>query len=552
MLLALLLAAGSALLGGALALASRKRPALLEVTRTFAFAAAGGVVALHLFPELLRDLGARGLLWAALGFAVPGLLEAGAKALGPRLSGQGLSGARVAAETGFVALAVHSLLEGLALRAAAAGPGSHADLQLALVAHHAPLTAAVALPLLELYGARVTALRILLVAAAGGLGALLGGTGWLETSGVLGAAGGLMAGALLHVVADEIHPQTPGPLSSRLADLAAAVAGLSVAALAATAQEPGPLQTTVAVAGIFHQTGGLLLVAAPALLAGDLFSVALARLSPQRFRGLFDLPGASLATLLVTLRMVGPLPTAARLLLALGAAAGGALLASLWAPPKPPAQDGPAVAPVQTTFLAALLDHLAEWAPRRLAVLLFGGATLGVLAGGAGFPLPPAPPGPFTLLLVLGGCSVLSAAAAAALSPLVFALVPAVPALVAMVVLPALLRPLGARVAASSPLAAVRSGPLGRRFGHGFFAATGTLAVSLLLRAGPAADLAPQALAAALATTAPLASPLWDQAARAPLSALCLVALALPLLFTLWRAGPRGWLVPLRHGGDDE
>lgn len=556
MLLALLLAAGSALLGGALALASRKRPALLEVTRTFAFAAAGGVVALHLFPELLRELGARGLLWAALGFAVPGLLEAGAKALGPRLSGRGLSGARVAAETGFVALAVHSLLEGLALRAAAAGPGSHADLQLALVAHHAPLTAAVALPLLELYGARATLWRILAIAAAGGLGALLGGAGLgsLETSGVLGAAGGLMAGALLHVVADEIHPQTPGPLTLRLADLAAAAAGLSVAALAATAQEPGPLRTSVALAGIFHQTGGLLLVAAPALLAGDLLSVALARLAPRRLAGLFDLPGASLATLLVTLRMLGPLPTAARLLLALGAAAGGALLASLWPSPEASSPDSRRAGPVTTPapFLGALLAHLAECAPRRLAVLLFGGATLGVLAGGAGFPLPPAPPGPFTLLLVLGACSVLSAAAAAALSPLVFALAPAVPALVAMVLLPALLRPLGARAPASSPLAGLRAGPLGRQLGYGFFAATGTLAVSLLLRAGPAAQLAPQALAAALATTAPLASSLWDQAARAPLSALCLAVLAAPLLVTVWRAGPRGWLVPLRHGGREE
>jgi hypothetical protein len=251
--------------------------------------------------------------------------------------------------------------------------------------------------------------------------------------------------------------------------------------------------------------------------------------------------------------MVGGLPTAARLLLALGAAAGGALLSSLWPLTKDAAgPTGGAREPAEgAPYLSALLAHLAEWAPRRLAVLLFGGATLSLLAGGAGFPRPPSPPDPFTLLLVLGACSVLSAAAAAALSPLVFALVPAVPALVAMVLLPALLRPLGALVAESSPLADLRSGPLGRRLGAGFFGATGTLAVSLLLRAGPEASLAPQALAAALATTAPLQESLLAQAAQAPVSALCLAALALPLVWTVWRAGPRGWLVPLRHGGEE-
>src|SRR5438067_6303714 len=58
----LLLAAGSAVLGGALALAARRRPTLLEMTRTFAFTAAMGVVAFHLLPEVLPALGPPSLL----------------------------------------------------------------------------------------------------------------------------------------------------------------------------------------------------------------------------------------------------------------------------------------------------------------------------------------------------------------------------------------------------------------------------------------------------------------------------------------------------------
>jgi hypothetical protein len=545
--LALLLAAGSALLGGALALGAQKRPLLLELTRTFAFAAAGGVVALHLFPELLRAMGAGGLFWALAGFALPGLFEAAARTLGPQLHRQGLSGARVAAETGFLALAIHSVLEGVALRAAAAGPGGHADLQVALVAHHAPLTAAVALPLLELYGARQTLLRVVAIAAAGALGALLLGPAaeHLSSSGVLGAAGGLMAGALLHVVADEIRPQGEGTTGGRLADLAAALAGLGVSAIAVLAQEPGALQTSVLLAGTFRQTAGLLLLAAPALLAGDLLAVFLLRRLPARLAGLADLPGASAATLLVAFRLLGPLCTAALLWLALGAALGGVLLARLWPAPAP-MPSAPAAAPI----VQVLLGHLAEWAPRRLAVLLFGGATLCLLAGGAGFPSPAAPPSVPTLLLVLGLCATLSSAAAAALSPLVFSLSPALPALVSLTVLPALLRPLGARrPGQAGPVALSRSGPLGQRLAFGVSGALGALAASLLLRLLPGDGWPSLARLSSLALRAQLDGPILEQAAAAPLSALCLALLAAPLLVTVWRAGPRGWLVPLRHGG---
>src|SRR4051812_14148459 len=69
--LAAALAAFSALPGGALALAARKRPSVLERTRTFAFAAAAGVVAFHLLPEVLPEQGLAAFFWVAAGFMLP-------------------------------------------------------------------------------------------------------------------------------------------------------------------------------------------------------------------------------------------------------------------------------------------------------------------------------------------------------------------------------------------------------------------------------------------------------------------------------------------------
>ncbi|MGZ6125266.1 MAG: hypothetical protein ACXWLR_09925, partial [Myxococcales bacterium] len=92
MIHAALLAAFSGALGGAIALWAQRRPAVLERTRTFAFAAAAGVVAFHLLPDILPAQGVAGLLWMAVGFALPWLLESAARGLGPRLlRGRGLS-----------------------------------------------------------------------------------------------------------------------------------------------------------------------------------------------------------------------------------------------------------------------------------------------------------------------------------------------------------------------------------------------------------------------------------------------------------------------------
>src|SRR6267143_1473531 len=234
----LVLAAGSALLGGALALLARRRASLLELTRTFAFTAAAGVVAFHLLPEVLPALGPTALLWIAAGFVLPWLLEVGARVLGPDLlARRGIRGMRVAAEVGFAALLFHSLFEGLALLAALQGRDNRTDLEIAIVAHHAPLTAAVALPFLDLLGVRATLIRVGLVALAGIVGVVAGnlvpGLASGADAAVLQRATAVVAGALLHVVADEIREQRFSSAGARALDLLAAAAGLALAGLGA-------------------------------------------------------------------------------------------------------------------------------------------------------------------------------------------------------------------------------------------------------------------------------------------------------------------------------
>ena len=97
---ALLLAVGSAVLGGLLALAAR-RGIVLELTRTFAFTAAAGVVVFHLRPEVLPAIGPAALLWIAAGFVLPWLLEVAARVVGPHLFARGgVTGMRVDATPG--------------------------------------------------------------------------------------------------------------------------------------------------------------------------------------------------------------------------------------------------------------------------------------------------------------------------------------------------------------------------------------------------------------------------------------------------------------------
>src|SRR5439155_9541855 len=178
-----------------------------------------------------------------------------------------------------------------------------ADLEIALVAHHAPLTAAVVLPFLELKGARAVAWRALAVAAAGIAGAALSGVvPGLAEGALLQKATAVTAGALLHVVSDEIRAQRFGSPLERAADLGACAVGLLVAGIGAILH----LRETGPAVAVLRALAGLAMACAPALLAG---AAAEALLAP-RLKRLPRLDAVLLAAVLL-----GPAAGAALLVL---------------------------------------------------------------------------------------------------------------------------------------------------------------------------------------------------------------------------------------------
>jgi hypothetical protein len=506
MIQAALLAAGSALLGGAIALLAYRHPAVLERTRTFAFAAAAGVVAFHLLPEVLPEQGLLALLWMAAGFALPWALEAGARAFGPNLlKGRGLSGLRVAAEVGFAALIFHSVAEGLALVAALARPRGNLDLEIALVAHHAPLTAAVVLPFLDLRGGRAALLRAAIVGAAGAAGALLSGAvpGFSEGA-FLQSATAATAGALLHVVSDEIRAQRFGSRVERALDLGACAAGLLVAGLGAVLHLRE--ERTAPMLEFLRALSGIALASAPALLCGLVAGALLA--SRTRF---FRWDAFLLALVL------------------LGPAAGMAWALFTVAVALPAIRSR--AAPPQRTGLASLSNAVRTRAPR-LLLLLIAAAGLQVSARS----LPDHPLSFAILLLIVGLGARLDEAGG--------------------VMLAAVLVGKGLDPGLTVAFLAVGAATRGRLI-RGIFDGRRPRAIALL--AGCVAAVAAGKLlatAGALATSQAAAagvlrdavSAVPEQVAASPLRAAAAAVLVLLALATLWSEGVRGWFAPLRHG----
>ena len=507
MILGLLLAAGSAALGGALALAAQRHRGLLEMTRTFAFAAAAGVVAFHLLPEVLPELGPTALLWIAAGFALPWLLEAGARAVGPGvLERRGIRGLRVAAEVGFAALIFHSLFEGLALLASLQARENRTDLEIAIVAHHAPLTAAVALPFLDLLGVRGALVRVGLVALAGAVGVVGGtlvpGLASGADAGVLQRATAVVAGALLHVVADEIKEQKFASPAQRAGDLLAAFVGLALAGIGAFLD----LRNTAGVIGFARTAAALALAAAPALIVSIAIEAAVKRvhrLGPLRERA---------EGFLATAALLGWIAAGVRLALAL------LLGVSLWLAGRRTPQRR----------RAAMLEELAPRGPW-LLILLAVAASVDVLAPSGWFAaLRPA--GLVVVAALLGLAAYASASGGAVLA---CALVHrGLPAELAVPFLA-----LGSLPVRGTPPARAIAGLVA-----GFAAALAT--AELLTRTA----MLRGAVAAASAVLARGSEPVLAQAAAAPVSAACLLLLVVLGLVLVWRSGVRGWFAPVRHG----
>jgi hypothetical protein len=502
----LLLAVASAVLGGALALAARRRGMVLELTRTFAFTAAAGVVAFHLVPEVLPAIGPAALLWIGVGFVLPWLLEVLARSIGPHLlARRGVSGMRVAAEVGFAALIFHSLFEGLALLATLQTRDNPADLEIAIVAHHAPLTAAVALPFLDLVGVRATMLRVALVAVAGALGVLGGnlvpGLASGANADVLRAATAVVAGALLHVVADEVGEQRFARSSERGWDLLAGAAGLGLAGFGASL-DPRASRSILEFAAAATALG---LGIAPALVASIAVDAVVLR------RGAPNMVRAPLRGLFVVAAAFGwPAAVARAALAALVAAA-----SHLFRREARPAAR------------ASIGEELARRGPWILALLVLA-AALYVLA----------PPRSFTEsgaagLVLVGAC--IAAATRATLSG------------AAILACAAVARGFSAGTA----VALLALAPLAiRRTSAARTAAVALPAFALALAAGAALDrtaLLRDAAGIASSVFAGDGSPVLRQLATAPVPTACAAILVALALASAFRSGVRGWCAPFRH-----
>jgi len=500
------LAGFSAVLGGAIALVARRRPGVLERTRTFAFAAAASVVAFHLLPEALPSQGVAALLWMAAGFTLPWLLEWLARTAGPGLlRGRGLSGLRVSAEIGFAALVFHSVAEGLALVAALAQPRESVDLEIAIVAHHAPLTAAVVLPFLDLSGPRAAGTRAALVAAAGIIGALLssvlpgfGDGAFLKT------ASAVTAGALLHVVADEIRAQRFGSRLERALDLGACAAGLLVAGLGALLHQR---EDGAPLTDLLRAFGGLSLACSPAILAGCAVGALL--VSRTRF---FRWDAFVLALVLL-----GPA----------GAMAWAVLTILLSLPlGRTFRADSPA-RPVGLELVAAVRER----APALLTLVIVA-AVLEVSAGA--FPTSFVPAAALLLLLAL--CARLDDAGAVVVAAVLVrkGLDPGIA--IALLVCGPLTRDAVARILGGRGRAAAATIAL---------ECVGAIVAGLLLSLSGALSAMPAVANQALRG---VPGPLAVQVASSPLAAAAAVVLVALAIATLWSEGVRGWFAPLRHG----
>ncbi len=507
MIHAAVLAGFSAILGGAIALVARRRPGILERIRTFAFAAAAGVVAFHLLPEVLPSQGLVALLWMAAGFALPWLLEWLARTFGPGLlHGRGLSGLRVSAEVGFAALIFHSVVEGLALVAALAQPRGNLDLETAIVAHHAPLTAAVVLPFLDLGGPRAATLRAALVGAAGIAGALLSfAVPGFEEGAFLKTATAVTAGALLHVVADEIRAQRFGSRLERALDLGACAAGLAVAGLGALIhlrEEAPPLIELLRV------VAGISLACAPAILAGCAAGALLA--SRTRFFR-WD-------AFLLLLVLLGP-----------AAAMGWAALTVLLA--LPVARSFRVQAPVRAVG-TEMLDVVRARAPALLTLLM---AAAGLEVSTRAFPSDLVPAAALVAIVALaarldeaGAVAVAAVLVRKGLDPGIAIALLAIGPLTRVGFIRAVVQ--GRRLAGTAILAGEGAAAL---------IAGWLLSFSGALAAAPAA--ADQAMRG-------IRDSLGMQAASSPFGAAAGLILAGLAIATLWSQGVRGWFAPLRHG----
>ncbi len=279
MTLALVVAVVSVALGAGLALAPGANARLLGPVRTFALAAALGVVLTHLLPEAFSTLGGWSLVALVGGLLVPGLLHRAADALYKPSPDKPKS--VIGLEAGYFGLLVHRVGDGIGLGAYTgllhAGQ-SQDDVVVALAAHTVPVVAIVVLAFDSVRGRASAMIRAAGLAGASIIGVLLTGAvppDIAEQSGAWIAAG--VAGLLVHVVTHDLGAEPPKNAVSRGFDLLAAAAGVGISliggdvhshdevdvirhriadALVELSLETGPMLLLGLVAGALLQTFG--------------------------------------------------------------------------------------------------------------------------------------------------------------------------------------------------------------------------------------------------------------------------------------------------------
>ncbi|MEI9940860.1 MAG: hypothetical protein WDO69_26895 [Pseudomonadota bacterium] len=260
MILALLVAVLSVLLGAALSFVPSTSRALLGYMRTFATLAAVAVVVTHLLPEALRELGPLSILLFLGGWFAPAL----AHFIGQRSTSGRAQHAVL--EAGYWGLVVHHVADGIGLGAYTRLPadqGSHLDVIIALAAHTVPLIAVVSLAYRTTFGARSAVLRSLGLAAASvvgiGLSSLVAAT---TIEGFAPVIAAVAAGLLLHVVTHDLTDDPAhGPLARSL-DLLVAGLGVAVSLLGVWhSNDPGTLAFAQGLVQLTERTSLVILVA---------------------------------------------------------------------------------------------------------------------------------------------------------------------------------------------------------------------------------------------------------------------------------------------------
>jgi zinc transporter ZupT len=208
MLLPLTIAFVAVVLGAALAILPREGARIVKPIRLVALVAALVVIATHLVPEALEELGPRALIAFAAGIALPWVLEALGGVVTQRRAAGAPSTPVAALEISYAGLVVHRFGDGLSMGAIARSsdtPTAALSVLLALAAHIVPVTTVMVLAFVSLRGRSSALFRAagLAVATMAGVVAaeLALDQGPKDVSPWVSA---LVAGLLLHLVAPSI------------------------------------------------------------------------------------------------------------------------------------------------------------------------------------------------------------------------------------------------------------------------------------------------------------------------------------------------------------